>query len=119
MAVSLIEVMAGVVNDNPGYDGLKKKAVFVAHEDTLYTGFVWTQEDKDIMAINHQWHKDRKKLPDNDIRAYSDYMLSLPPTLANWLFEQPEYENGTAKERKTFIDKLCANDACWAACKRI
>ncbi len=118
MKVNMNAIMAEVVNSNPGYDGLKKKAVYVPHEDTIYHGFAWSDEDRRVMAVNRQWHRDKKKMPDNDIRANIHYAMSLPPTLAMWLYEQPEWEFGTAKERKKFVDKMVASEPIWKCCQR-
>jgi hypothetical protein len=111
-------ILAEVVNNNPGYDGLKKKAVFVPHEGNVYHGFVWSKEDYRVMAENKAWQQERRKMPDSDIRANSDYAMSMPPTLAQWLFDQPQWKLGTAKERKLFIDKMVAKDSRWKLCQR-
>lgn len=110
--------MVGVVNSNPGYDGLKKKAVFVPHEDKIYHGFEWSQTDKEVMAANVAWHKHKMTMPESDVREYCHYAMSLPPTLAMWLDEQPEYKFGTDKEKKKFIDKMVANEPIWKMCQR-
>lgn len=111
-------ILCDVVNNNPGWDGLQKKAVFCPHEGNVYHGFVWSNEDRKVMEENKLWQKERRKMPDSDIRAYADYAMALPPTLAMWLFEQPQWKLGTAKERKKFIDKMVAKEPIWKACQR-
>jgi len=112
------KIMAEVVNSNPGYDGLKKKAIYVPHEDKIYHGFQWSAEDRAVMVVNLAWHKQKRRMPETDIRGSYDYVLSLPPTLSMWLEEQPEYEFGSAPERKKFIDKLCREQPIWKQCQR-
>ena len=111
-------ILAEVVNNTPAQDGIKKKAVYVPHEGNVYHGFVWSDEDRRVMAENKLWQHERRKMPDSDIRAYADYAMSLPPTLAAWLFDQPQWKLGTAKERKLFIDKMVAKEGIWKACQR-
>jgi hypothetical protein len=113
------KIMAEVVNSNPGYDGLKKKAIYVPHEDKIYHGFEWSDTDKAVHANNVQWHKDNGELRETDIREWSHYNLHLPPTAAMWLEEQPEWINGTAKERRKFCDKLVATEPVFKAAKRL
>jgi len=118
-ALTFGQIMEGVVNNNPGYDGMKKKAVLVPHENMIYHGFEWSETDRQVHAINVQWHKDNRKMRETDIREWSHYNLHLPPTAAMWLQEQPEWINGTAKERRKFTDKLVATEPVFKAAKRL
>ena len=109
--------MAEVVNSNPGYDGLKKKAIYVPHEDKIYHGFQWSEADKEVMATNVAWHKANQRMKDGEMRADYHYTLHLPPTMSMWLEEQPGYAFANAPERKKFIDKLCRDDPTWKMCQ--
>ncbi|GAG54723.1 unnamed protein product [marine sediment metagenome] len=116
--INMNQLMTEVINGNPGYDGLKKKAIYVAHEDMIYHGFEWSDEDRRVMADNVEWHKANNKVRECEITAEYAYCLALPPTLNMWLDEQPWWINGTAKERKKELDKLIASEPIWKACKR-
>ena len=116
--LNLNALMTEVINQNPGYDGLKKKAVYVPHEDTIYHGFEWSDEDRRVMAENVAYNKANLKVRECDVTADYAYCLSLPPTLSMWLNEQPWWIQGTAKERKKELDRLCRDEPIWRACKR-
>jgi hypothetical protein len=115
--VNMNALMTEVINSNPGYDGLKKKAIYVPHEDMIYHGFEWSDEDRRVMAENVAFNKDGK-VRECEITADYAYCLNLPPTLNMWLDEQPWWSEGTARERKKELDKLIASEPIWKACKR-
>ena len=120
--VNMNALMAEVVNSNPGYDGLKKKAIYVPHEDMIYHGFTWSDEDREVIRQNIEWNKLKAdgevKVRECDITEDYAYCLKLPPTLNMWLEEQEWWINGTAKERKKELDRMVRDVPIWKVCKR-